>query len=855
MNPEDKRRRLHLKLPAGLIGWWIVLSWLLGWAWVWAAEQPKAPPQASETEQAPPVPVAVPAAEIIPRAEQTLRSLQETRFQLASDSAAVLNSLQGDIAAFAEKSDRRWQSEAEMIGGLRSLQRLNDVLREWSLEQSQLDGWDRALSRRSQILVGQENDIGQIVETWQATRVAGKQQAFPKVAMQKVAEVLREADAVRTLIRNDMARLLDLQNQLANRRDILAKIRNDIDKAREESGRSLFALDSLPLWEALVTSESRDVIVAQSVQSSQRFVEDLKEFIQKYGDRLLWQAVYFLVMVLVFRFLRRGLTPEVVERLGGSSELFILDHLFATSFLLALITLPLFYPGAASAVLRIAIVPTVIPVIRLVPRLLPKVPRRGIYLLVAMYLLDFLRYLLPAAWFLTRVLLLMIAIGGCVGLGLFLRSRRGELSASGTRGRLILAAVRLVWFLFAVSVVSNGVGNVTLAEILVATPVRSAYAYALIFTGAHLLMTLIVVALQSPPAQWLRSVQEHSELIVFRCRAVIRVVAFILWVAFCLYVVGVLGDVSAAGAGFLQLRWTVGAAEISMQAVAVFVTVLLSAVIFSRMLRFVLTEEVLPRIRLPRGVPGAVDVLARYGVLLLGFFIALAGAGVDLSKVTLLVSALGVGIGFGLQNVVNNFVSGLILVFEHPAQVGDFVEVGNLFGEVRKIGFRASVLRTPDGAEVIIPNGELVGTRFINWSLSDRLRRISISVGVAYGTDPNRVIDILLGVARKDPAVLAEPAPLAVFDRFGDSALNFTLLCWSFVDKWFVARSELTIAVNNAFKEAGIQIPFPQQDVHVRWPDGLGAAAEPSETSNDAPQRKSAEGALLLSEKETLAKK
>jgi small-conductance mechanosensitive channel len=227
---------------------------------------------------------------------------------------------------------------------------------------------------------------------------------------------------------------------------------------------------------------------------------------------------------------------------------------------------------------------------------------------------------------------------------------------------------------------------------------------------------------------------------------------------------------------------------------------------------------------------------------------------VDLSKVTLLVSALGVGIGFGLQNVVNNFVSGLILVFEHPVQVGDSVEVGTTFGEVRKIGFRASVLRTPDGAEVIIPNGELVGARFTNWSLSDRLRRISISVGVAYGTDPNRVIDILLGIARKHPAVLADPAPLAVFDRFGDSALNFTLLCWSSVDKFFLARSELTIAINNAFKEAGIQIPFPQQDVHVHWPDSR-TLADNAEQARDLTRRKAAEPAAILSAAGSLPKK
>jgi small-conductance mechanosensitive channel len=200
-----------------------------------------------------------------------------------------------------------------------------------------------------------------------------------------------------------------------------------------------------------------------------------------------------------------------------------------------------------------------------------------------------------------------------------------------------------------------------------------------------------------------------------------------------------------------------------------------------------------------------------------------------------------VGIGFGLQGVVNNFVSGLILVFEHPLQVGDLIEVGSSFGEVRKIGFRASVLRTPDGADVIIPNAELTGARFINWSLSDRLRRISISVSVAYGTDPKRVMELLLEIARKHPAVLTRPEPFATFDRFGDSALNFTLYCWSSVDAWFVARSELSIAINIAFKDAGIEIPFPQQDVHLHWPDGHAAVIRAPVSSQAAAQSENAQ--------------
>jgi small-conductance mechanosensitive channel len=845
-NTTQKKPICLLQLGVLLVALWIISPCSVGGISLWAAEPAKSPPPASETKQTPPQPVAIIESEIIPRAEQTLRSLQETRFELAADSDLALISLEKEISAFAEKSDRRWQGQAQAIGASRSLQDLNDDLRQWSVEQSQLDRWDRALARRSQILVGHEDEVRKIYETWEATRQAGRRQGFPKVALQKIAEVLREADAVRGLIRAAMAKLLGLQIQLANRREALAKIRGDIDKAREASGRQLFVLDGPPLWRAIFTaSESRDVILVQAIQSSQRFAEDLLEFGKKYRERILWHAVYFVALVLLFRFLRRDATAQAVEPLDDAA-LFVLDRPWPTSLLLALIAGPLFYPEAPAAVLRIAVVLTGIPVINLLPSLLPKIFRHGVYWLVAIYAVNFLRHLLPVDWLVARLLLLEIAASGCIGIGLFLRRRGAQLSTLGSRERFVLPAIRFICFLFAASVVSNLVGNGSLAEILVDIPARIVYSAALIFFGAHLLSTLVMVALRSRPAQWLRSAREHGGLIARRCRALIRLTAILSWATISLYMAGVLGDIFAAGLNFLELRFKLGAAEISVQDLAAFIAVFLGAVLFSRLLRFVLAEEILPRIRLPRGVPGAVDVLCRYGVLLLGFLIALAAAGVDFSRVTLLISALGVGIGFGLQNLVNNFVSGLILVFEHPIQVGDHVDVGSLYGEVRKIGFRASILRTPDGADVIVPNSELIGSRVINWSLSDQLRRISIPVSVAYGTDPNRVMGLLVGVARKHPKVLADPAPAVVFERFGDSALSFTLLCWSFVDAWFFARSELTIAINSAFKEAGIQIPFPQQDVHLHWPEGesQGDRAMPV---RDPVEGKSAEPATLAS--------
>ncbi|MBW2281429.1 MAG: mechanosensitive ion channel, partial [Deltaproteobacteria bacterium] len=219
----------------------------------------------------------------------------------------------------------------------------------------------------------------------------------------------------------------------------------------------------------------------------------------------------------------------------------------------------------------------------------------------------------------------------------------------------------------------------------------------------------------------------------------------------------------------------------------------------------------------PRGVPYAISTSAFYVMLMVGFFAAVAAAGMDLSRFAILAGALGVGIGFGLQNVVNNFVSGLILLFERPIKTGDTIEVGLLLGEVKRIGIRASTVRTWQGAEVIVPNGDLISGQVTNWTLSDHNRRIDVDVGVKYGTDPERVLQLLLDVAAAEDRILEMPAPSALFRGFGDSSLDFRLRAWtSRSEEWVRIHSDLNVAVNRALAEAGIEIPFPQRDLHLR---------------------------------------
>ena len=202
--------------------------------------------------------------------------------------------------------------------------------------------------------------------------------------------------------------------------------------------------------------------------------------------------------------------------------------------------------------------------------------------------------------------------------------------------------------------------------------------------------------------------------------------------------------------------------------------------------------------------------------MILGFILAFAAAGVELSNIAILAGGLSVGIGLGLQGIVNNFVSGLILLFERPIQAGDVVAVGTTSGVVKDIGIRASMIRTWEGADVIVPNGELISGELTNWTHSDSNRRVDITVGTAYGTDPKRVTEILAALAKKHELILAEPAPVSLFMGFGESSLDFILRFWCDTSNWLAVSSEIRGQIADAFRRAGIEIPFPQRDLHIR---------------------------------------
>lgn len=235
-------------------------------------------------------------------------------------------------------------------------------------------------------------------------------------------------------------------------------------------------------------------------------------------------------------------------------------------------------------------------------------------------------------------------------------------------------------------------------------------------------------------------------------------------------------------------------------------------------LRGWMAEHLLVRTRLDMGARQAVATITRYVVLLLGLLIILQTAGINLTTLNVLAGAVGIGIGFGLQNILSNFISGLIIMFERPIKIGDRIEIDGVEGDVVDIGARSTVVLTNDNINIIVPNSKFITENVVNWKYNDGKVRFKIPVGVAYGSDLHKVEKILLAIAGADGDVLDDPAPVVRFIAFGDSALELELRAWS--SSGVTRRGKLVSALNFAiyekFQEHGIEIPFPQRDLHIR---------------------------------------
>ncbi len=363
-----------------------------------------------------------------------------------------------------------------------------------------------------------------------------------------------------------------------------------------------------------------------------------------------------------------------------------------------------------------------------------------------------------------------------------------------------------------------------------------------------------------PPPEEYEEVSEEPRTITVLLNLLLAIARTIVWLATTFYVTNLFPltrqwsyrVLNSLIGSFTAPIFTLGQAEYSVIDVLILAGLLFGLIIFAKTATDLLKSRVLRLTGVSQGAQEAVAIIVRYGLIFIGTLVVLQIWGLDISSLAIIASALGVGIGFGLQDIAKNFGSGLVLVFERPIQAGDFIEIGGFMGTVDRIGARSTVINTLDHVSLIVPNSRFLEEEVINWSHGNPVSRLRLPLGVAYGSDLEVTRTALLEAARNHPNVLSMPKPQVFFKGFGDSSLNLELLVWTAEpSKQVLLRSDLYFRIDAALRQHQVEVPFPQRDLHVRsgnmplelspqleqvlqhWLNSNGQASSYSENSRD----------------------
>jgi len=795
------------------------------------AAEPPAPAEPAAKVEAPPAPVPLPTL-----ARSLESALARVGFleSLAAPSAVTGNiqvSLSRATAGMADLENRLRGMDPDDVT-FREL----DIMRvAWLEIDAKLAGWETSLEADARALDDASRELLTLDDTWRATQSAERRSPLPATLVQKIDTLLARTGELRQTLDGRMTSLLLLQDDVSSGRAHVREALVRLSTLSADVGERLFAVEKDPLWNALAAERTRFPLATQAVESVQVAAGEIVRTIKRDQARFAFLIGFFVVAAAASAYLVRRVRSNPAADAAEKEAAAFLDRPVAAASILALFSTIWIYPPTAYALHAAALTLLLFPYFRFIPKLPHPSLRRLAYNFGALFFLDrFHDFAIPHS-LLQRVLLLAT---GIVGIVLWVRALR--LHAADKLGwpMAVRIAVRVAIGFLAIAIVANLAGNVSLAEQMTLVAVKGAFAGAVLFIVARIAESLYVLLLRYAASIGVRMVLRNAAMLERRGRRTIRVLAFGTWAFFVLWIMRVIEQSGQILLAIMKKQWTIGQLNVGLGSLIAFAVSLVVGILIARLLRFLLDEALFPRMTLPRGVAAAISTTVGYVIVTTAFVMAVLAAGLEMKQFAFLAGALGVGIGFGLQNVVNNFVSGLILLYERPIQVGDVIEVGTLRGRVQRIGIRSSTLATFDGAEVIVPNASLIAAEVVNWTLSDRVRRVQISVGVGYGSEPRKVAEILTRVARENKEVMHTPEPAVLFSGFGESSLTFDLQFWiADYDTWPRVASDVRTALATALGDAGIEIPFPQRDIHVRTTPPAGIADDWAQAGAPPPPR------------------
>jgi potassium efflux system protein len=750
--------------------------------------------------------------------------------------SAEIESIRQLLPRFSRDIDTQYRQTMLILQGYSTLSGLQLQQQLWEQKQLRAKDWLQVLTIRAKQLDNVLGNLAGLQKTWAKTLEVGRASNAPEAILRQIETTTTTIAAARAPLQQQRSTLLDMQINLARNLVVCGNALQAIARVQQSVVKSTFLQDSPPLWNARQWVHTGETLVAYSREFANTIIATFDQYFSV--SRLILSALLFAVVFTLFLYAHRRYRQwETTDKFRTfASDVF--EHPFCASLTLTLLLLtsPISEVPYHSKALLQAI--SVVPMILLVRSTVDVRTFSGLRTLGILFAIDTVRQAFSGVKSVDQAILVSESIIAIAAIGLIM-TRNGWSGSPSIEvhplwhklGRLILPVLLLY---FAVSLVAAGTGYMNLARLLAPSVLVVGYLGLALYASVRVASGLIGLFLHMWPLKNLRIVQNCWDLLEKRLYHLLIWVAIFAWILRFLDYVGMLKPSISFVKEILGVKFEHGSIAISVGDALIFPFTVWIAYLLSAFLRFVLKEEVHPRLHVAPGVSYATLGLLHYFIILLGLFVGFGLMGFDLTRVSVLAGALGVGIGFGLQSIVNNLVSGLILFFERPVSAGDKIEVGALLGEVRKIGMRSSTVRTMQGADIIVPNSQLITEKVTNWTHSDQRWRIDLPLGVNYGAEPKKVMRLLEELASAHTDILRDPSPQCLFLGYGDSSINFELRAWTDkFDVWPRVRSDLAAAIYDAVIEAGMTFPFPQHDVHLVRDSGTGSAGGTVSGSDD----------------------
>jgi small-conductance mechanosensitive channel len=695
--------------------------------------------------------------------------------------------------------------------------KLEKWLHRWDVLSDNIKDLQTNLNNKISLFESLNLELDYLYHLWLKTSLDIKDADISQNIKDSVKTTKYKFRTLRKQVKDEENLYLTLKYKLNSLLNEVTKQQKQIKAVRENIVKNLLVAEEPVLWEAINnqykdTSETKHTSVIKETEVNIKiFLKNNHYFI--YLTLLVFIFILFL-LIFIQKSIKKSVSIEDIKTSAISSVKLVLNRPVVISLLLMWLYLSLFFKLPVE-IKSIVLIIMLIPLIIQIKETFGRFKLLSLIMFLFYYLFISTRFLFDSYPLLSRFIYLSIDIFSITVIINYIRKKEYFEQFKGTIG-LIKAIFYVEVVIFSTSAVFFISGNVILATMLLSGAVGVILAGIILYSLYSLLYSMIVLIFESYYLKKLNVVKQYSVQIKKSLKKILAFFMLIYWFSLSLSGFEIKSEVFSALKTAYTHQFTIGSTSFGINNIVAFFLAIYISIWFSRILIIFLKEDVFARSNTDKGVSSTITLLLRYSIITFGFIFALAAAGIELEKISIVLGALGVGIGFGLQDIFKNLFSGLILAFERPIKEDDIIQIDDLSGTVKEIGFRSSTIRTFDGSDVIVPNGDIVSNRMINWTLSDRKRRLKINIGTSFDSDPELVLQLLKESALEHPNVEHRMSPIPRFLGYGESTMDFQILFWiTDYDVGFSTGTKVMVNIHRKLKENNIKIPYPKRDVVI----------------------------------------